>query len=769
METPVPNVHHTVMDVGLCLDQKPDDFTKALLLEEHWKPPSNYSYPFSINSNGVKRYLSKSHLEKHSWLVLSESKKGVFCLYCALFAREKAGHNKGVKLGKLVVEPLTKFKDLTGKDGDLQTHERSLYHKHCVDAAKDFLKTYKSPQTEVINQVSSQRLQQVTENRERLIPIIKSIIFLGRQNIPLRGHRDDGPVSSDTSVTNQGNFKALLQFRVDAGDKVLEDHLKTSSSRATYISKTTQNILIECCGDEIREEILRRIQEAKYWSVMFDETTDLSHKEQMTVVARYFWRGSVREDFITFVDAYKSAADLYGDDLRENKLTGKVLGEIVLQQMKDLGLDISMCVGIGTDGASVMTSENSGSVQHIQREAVNAKRLPCYNHALNNSISKSNKVQTIKNAVGVMKEVIHFYKQSAKRNAIMNAHLGGQLISLCETRWVDRHDAVILFFSSLPEIVDSFTEISGWKDSESAKKAAMYINSVTSTDFIFSCVCLIDILKITLPLSKLLQKQCLDLPKASCTVQDTVTCLQEKRNTCDEHFKDIYLEAKATAEKLEVDLKKPRVVKKQSHRENHEATSVMEYYRRSMYIPLLDHVIVDLQTRFSRDNLLCFDLNLLLPSAHIPSSSNEIEKKDLANRIQDVVQHFKNLLPNETGMVIDGEVSLWRAKWTREAEEGRPIPVSVTDALKSCDEDIYPSIRKLLQILVTMPVSVATAERSFSSLKLVKSWLRTKMVEDRLNGLCLMYIHRDINVNPEKVLERYAKGGKRRMKLDVIV
>lgn len=297
--------------------------------------------------------------------------------------------------------------------------------------------------------------------------------MLGRQNIPLRGHRDDGPINPETSTANQGNFKALLQFRVDAGDIALEEHLKNASSRATYISKTTQNSLIECCGDEIREQILKQIHEAQFWSMMFDETTDSSHREQMTLIVRYLWKENVREDFITFIDAYKCAEYLSGGESKENKLTGKTLGDIVLHHVKELGLNLSFCVGIGTDGASVMSSEQAGNVAHIQQEAVNAKRLHCYNHALNNSISKTAKIQSIKNAVGIMKEVISFYNQSAKRNAIMSTHLGGQLVSLCETRWVDRHDAVILFYFSLQEIVDSFTEISEWKESESAKKAVI--------------------------------------------------------------------------------------------------------------------------------------------------------------------------------------------------------------------------------------------------------------------------------------------------------
>ena len=66
--------------------------------------------------------------------------------------------------------------------------------------------------------MDSQRQRQVMENRARLRPIIESIIFLCRQNIPLRGHRDDGSLfdqdSGDVSCANvnEGNFRELLVF-----------------------------------------------------------------------------------------------------------------------------------------------------------------------------------------------------------------------------------------------------------------------------------------------------------------------------------------------------------------------------------------------------------------------------------------------------------------------------------------------------------------------------------------------------------------------------
>lgn len=160
---------------------------------------------------------------------------------------------KGVK--KLVTVPLNTFAKLLGKDGNLESHQNNLYHKNAVLQAEEFLFRYEQPKKEVINMIDSERKRQILENRERIRPIIESIIFLARQNIPLRGHRDDGDLltmaSSNTSVINEGNFRELLRFRIKSGDKILENHLKTTHAKATYISNTIQEEILECCKEEI--------------------------------------------------------------------------------------------------------------------------------------------------------------------------------------------------------------------------------------------------------------------------------------------------------------------------------------------------------------------------------------------------------------------------------------------------------------------------------------------------------------------------------------
>lgn len=158
-----------------------------------------------------------------------------------------------------------------------------------------------------------------------------SINLCGRQNIALRCHRDDGNVLDRELSTNDGNFRALIRFRVVAGDKLLEEHLKNAASKATYVSKTTQNELIECCKLEIQHKIISRVKKSGPYSVIFDETTDASGIEQLSLSLRYVHEGKVREDFVTFVDAYERVSqqnDVKARAVQEVRLTGEALGKL---------------------------------------------------------------------------------------------------------------------------------------------------------------------------------------------------------------------------------------------------------------------------------------------------------------------------------------------------------------------------------------------------------------------------------------------------------
>ena len=85
--------------------------------------------------------------------------------------------------------------------------------------------------------------------------------------------------------------------------------------------------------------------------------------------------------------------------------------------------------------------------------------------------------------------------------------------------------------------------------------------------------------------------------------------------------------------------------------------------------------------------------------------------------------------------------------------------------LKHADKDYYPNIHALLVIITTLPVTSCECERSISLLRHLKTALRITMGKDRLNSLALLKCHREVDIDPEKVVEEFSHHYPRRMLL----
>lgn len=78
-------------------------------------------------------------------------------------------------------------------------------------------------------------------------------------------------------------------------------------------------------------------------------------------------------------------------------------------------------------------------------------------------------------------------------------------------------------------------------------------------------------------------------------------------------------------------------------------------------------------------------------------------------------------------------------------------------------EHFFPNILLLLKTIALIPVTSATAERSFLVLRRLKTYLRSTMAKNQLNGLALSNIHKEIDINPEEIAEIFCKLKNRRM------
>ena len=91
-----------------------------------------------------------------------------------------------LRLSALVIQPLTKYHILFGKGGYVSTHKNTEYHKTAVAQAAEFRHKMKSG-VDTLKHIDQSHNDEVVRNRSILTQIIKTNLFCGRHNLPLRG------------------------------------------------------------------------------------------------------------------------------------------------------------------------------------------------------------------------------------------------------------------------------------------------------------------------------------------------------------------------------------------------------------------------------------------------------------------------------------------------------------------------------------------------------------------------------------------------------
>jgi hypothetical protein len=102
------------------------------------------------------------------------------------------------------------------------------------------------------------------------------------------------------------------------------------------------------------------------------------------------------------------------------------------------------------------------------------------------------------------------------------------------------------------------------------------------------------------------------------------------------------------------------------------------------------------------------------------------------------------------------ELQMWKRFLEEKSQEERPH--SFIESLNFCGAHIFPSVFTAIKIAACIPVTVVPVERSFSTLKRLKTCLRNTMSDERLNGLALMNVHRGIQLDIGGVLDRMSKN-----------
>jgi hypothetical protein len=286
-------------------------------------------------------------------------------------------------------------------------------------------------------------------------------------------------------------------------------------------------------------------------------------------------------------------------------------------------------------------------------------------------------------------------------------------------------------------------------------------NELGEYEFIVAVVIWYEVLFAVNLVSKHLQAKDMLIDVAIEKVQGLISFFEGYRET---GFLEALEIAKGIA--LEMDIgttfRKRREIKRKRHfDENPDDTdtatqSPEDLFRRSYFVPVVDQAIVSLRRRFEQYQSYQKNFGFLFTSETLQSLDDMSLKSSCDN--------LGAVLTKDGKSDVDANDLYVELKFLQDFIPKENMgPLEILKFLKR--HDCFPNASIAYRVLLTIPVTVASAERSFSKLKLLKSYLRSTMTQQRLNDLATIALESEVleKIDYKHIIEDFISRNTKRM------
>ena len=343
----------------------------------------------------------------------------------------------------------------------------------------------------------------------------------------------------------------------------------------------------------------------------------------------------------------------------------------------------------------------------------------------------------------------------------MKEALGVCLKSETETRWSSRNDAIKVVSDHVVDTIDLLEDMSEDLDGtvETRSEAHELLARLLTYQFLTLQNFWSNVLGRIDRIQKRLQDPSMNFHDAAKDLESLGNALASERNDIVEAA---ILDRERLCDILNVAFEKRRSRRRSTRNETSEGpTSEAEEDMRVLMFAALDCLQHEMQTRFKRlaglDEKFGFLLNtpklLYGEAAGLLDQCvafGEIYKRDINGR-----QLYEEISDRRMLLRVRSHLHLTRPEDLH------------SFIIQYGDESVFPNLRVALQLLMCIAVSIASCERSFSKLKLILTYLRASMGQDRLDDLSILSIERETTrmSDYEEVISNFASAKARKVQV----
>ncbi|KAL4108147.1 hypothetical protein QTP88_018393 [Uroleucon formosanum] len=454
----------------------------------------------------------------------------------------------------------------------------------------------------------------------------------------------------------------------------------------------------------------------------------------------------INESFIGFVEILDQS--------------GVGLEESIIKCITKNNLNLPKLRGQGYDGAANISGVYSGVLARLKSKHKLATYIHCafynLNLVLNDAMNSSTEV---KNFFGLVEKMYTFFSNSIKRWQLLlsseSSDISITLKRLCTTRWSSRYDSLLAIRHRYVDILKCLSQIVLRSKNEDEIFEANYLKvHMEDFQFIFSVIFIGKFLETVNVVSKVLQSPKQKLSTAVSLLNSALINLQEYRSQYSDFFEIAVEIGKKWGVLQKFKEKRSRRVKRfyDEILQDYCFTSAEEYFKINIFYLTLDNAIMQLKERFTSLNNVFKIFEVIQPNSLINLTDEHIYIS--ANKL---VEYYDSDLSN----ALAGQILSFRSCFKEEITKRTSVK-AITELLVIENPILattFSEICTACMLFLTLPVTVATAERSFPKLKLIKNYLRSTMCEERLSGLGILSIEDDRarQLNLKEIINNFAE------------